>query len=434
MWDNISTKVAIVKGTDPSEMIQNALQLFDNYQGKISGKNVVIKPNLGAWSTILPKIANENVVTNKDVLLATIALVKELGASSVTIAEGAFVDLEMDPIYKDMGLKKDLKDQNVELVDLAKGPFRKVELDDKLSVEISELILDADCLINMPMLKTHGQTIVSIAMKNLKGALSHQSKRTFHRNDLEKMIAHLTSVIKPTFNIVDGIVGLEGFGPVQTGTPIKVGVIIVGDNLVATDAVASSIMGFNPQEIPHIKMANDLGNGPIELSEINFTGESVENVKVPFEPAPTGFAIYEHACGLIRIPEGQIHGHYTNHWCSMCTMNFVGSLWALRDDCGNNYKQKIFVVSDQADLPEQYEGQLILYGNCQARNKSKLKDNEYIFIKGCPPSQLGNYSAFGKALYSKPRFVWGLLKRIFKTLAGSNLSPLEIWKEESPEE
>jgi hypothetical protein len=193
-------------------------------------------------------------------------------------------------------------------------------------------------------------------------------------------------------------------------------------------------MGFNPEEIPHIKMAADIGNGPIALSEIEVVGESIENVKTPFEPSPKGFAIYEHACGLIRIPEGQIHGYYTNHWCSMCTMNFVGALWALRDDCGENFKQKIFVVSDQADLPKKYEGQLILYGNCQARNKSKLNDDEYIFVKGCPPKLLANYSAFGKALYSKPRYVWGLLKRIFKTLVGSGLHPLEQWKEEPPSE
>ncbi len=425
-------KVAIVKGENPSEMLKSAFQLFDRFQDKINGKNVVIKPNLGAWSTALPKNANKLVVTSKEVLMATISLVKELGASSVTIAESAFIDLEMDPIYKDMSLKKDFKDENVKLVDLAKGPFRKVELFDKTSVELSELILDAECLINMPMLKTHGQTIVSVAIKNLKGALSHQSKRTFHRKGLEKMVAHLSSVVKPTINIVDGLVGLEGFGPVQTGTPIKVGVLIVSDNLVATDAVATSIMGFNPQEIPHVKMASDLGNGPIELSQIDLVGESIESVKAPFEPSPSGFAIYEHACRLIDIPAGQILGYYTNHWCSMCTMNFVGSLWALRDDCGINYKQKLFIVSDQAELPDHYEGQLVLYGNCQARNKAKLQDDEYIFIKGCPPSQLSVYSAFGKLLYSRPRFIWGLMKRIFKTLAGSKLSSLEQWKEESP--
>ncbi len=428
----MNSKVAISKGTMPRDMLKDAFSLFNNFKEKVAGKNVVIKPNLGAWSVFIPKHANEWVATSKDVIRATISLVQELGAASVTIAESPFIEVDMSKIYKDMGLKKEFKNQNVSLVDLSKGPFQKVELYDGVSVEISKLILDADCLINMPMLKTHGQTIVSIAMKNLKGTLSNQSKRLFHRKDLEKAIAHLSKIIKPTINIVDGLIGLQGFGPVQTGSPIKVGVIIVGDNIVATDAVATTIMGFNPHEVPHLKMANELGIGPIDLSEIELIGESIDVVTVPFEPSPTGLAIYQHASSLLKIPKDWISGNYTNHWCSMCTMDFVGSLWALKDDNGTNYKQKLFVVSDQAEIPTTYEGVLVLYGNCQAKNKSKVENKDSIFVKGCPPSQMSVYTTFGKLLYPRKRYVWGLFKRIFKTLRGSKLSGLEHWKEEVP--
>lgn len=425
-------KVAIIKGENPSQMLASAFQHFSNFKEKIQDKKVVIKPNFGAWSTLLPKFANEWVITNKELLLATISLVQQLGASSVTVAESAFIDLDMAPIYQDMGLRKQLKDSNVELVDLAKGPFQKVELFEKTVIEIPNTILEADCFINMPKLKTHGQTTVTLGIKNLKGTLSHQSKRIFHRRGLEQALAHLLKHIKPTINIIDGIVGLEGFGPVQTGEPIKVGIIIVGDNVVATDAVAASVMGFDPSEIPHIKYASQLGNGPIQLSEIELVGERIEDVKVPFKPCPTGFAIYEHASSLIGIPADMIRGQYTDHWCSMCTMNFVGSLWALKDDCGTKYKQKLFVVSDQSAIPDDYEGKLILYGNCQAHNRSKAANDDYIFLKGCPPSQMSVYTTLGKLLYSRPTLTWGLLKRIFKTLGRSKLSDLEQWTEMKP--
>ncbi|HUX98356.1 MAG TPA: hypothetical protein VMV49_02265, partial [Candidatus Deferrimicrobium sp.] len=149
----------------------------------------------------------------------------------------------------------------------------------------------------------------------------------------------------------------------------------------------------------------------------------------PFKPCPTGLAVYQHGLSLLNLPEDIVAGNYTDHWCSMCMMNFVGSIWALKDDNGSNYKQKIFVVSDQAEIPDEYEGQLILYGNCQAKNRSKVQNNNYIYIKGCPPSQMDVYTTFGKLLYSRKTYTWGLFKRIFKTLGGNKLSWLSHWKE-----
>jgi uncharacterized protein (DUF362 family) len=424
----MDAKVAIVKGTNPSTMLKDAFQFFDNFQDKIEGKKVVIKPNFGAWSTILPRHTNEWVVTSKEVLMATISLLQELGASSITIAESAFIDTDMKKIYKDMGLQKELKDEDIELVDLADGPFQKIELFENVSVEIADIILNAECLINMPMLKTHGLTTVSLGMKNLKGTLSDKSKRTFHRTGLHKTLAHLSSIIKPTINIVDGIIGLEGIGPVQTGKPIEVGVLVVGDNLIATDAVAASIMGLNPEEIPHIKAASDLGNGPINLSSIQVVGDSLESVKTPFEPAPSSIPGTKTVISWWDLPEDQIFLKYTDHWCSMCFMNLMGTIWALRDDAGTQMKNKLCVIADQGDIPPEYEGQLVLFGNCQARNKAKMQNGDFIFIKGCPPSQMSVYTALGKALYSRKRFIWGMLKRLFK---GKKLSWLPQWKEAS---
>jgi len=422
-------KVAISKGTTPYETLKDAFSFFDNFKEKISGKNVVIKPNFGAWNTVLPKQANELVVTSKNLLMATISLLQELGASSITIAESAFIGNDMDKIYKDMGLTKELKQKNVQLFNISKGTFQKVELLDGISVEISDIILKAECLINMPMLKTHGLTVVSLGLKNLKGALSDKSKRLFHREGLQQAIAHLSSIIKPAINIVDGLIGLEGFGPVQTGSPINVGVIIVGDNLVATDAVAASVMGFNPAEIPHLQLASELGNEPIDLDSVEVVGESIDSVKKQFEPCPVGAAVFKRGLSLIGFPTDAVSGNYSDHWCSMCMMNFMGTIWALKDDSGTKPKQKLFIVADQADLPAEYEGQLVLFGNCQARNRNKIENNNYTFIEGCPPSQMKVYTTLGKLLFPRGRFMWGMMKRLFK---GNKLSWLPQWKENLP--
>ncbi|MHA1279870.1 MAG: DUF362 domain-containing protein [Candidatus Helarchaeota archaeon] len=423
----MTIQVAIVKGTKPLAMLQSAFGFFNNFKEEIEGKNVVIKPNLGAWSTILPRHTNEWVVTSKEVIKAAVSVIQEIGASSITIAESAFIDTDVEKIYKDMGLKKELKDWNIEFVDLADGPFQKLDLFDNVSIEIAELILNAECLINMPMLKTHGLSTVSLGMKNLKGTLSHKSKRIFHRKGLSKTIANLSSIIKPTINIVDGLIGLEGLGPMQTGKPIPVGVIIVGNNLVATDAVAASIMGFNPAEVEHIKLAHELGNGPINPSAIELVGESIKSTRVPFEPAPTRKEAIKFFTNAIDLQEDQIQVLYSSHWCSMCFMNCVGSIWALSNDAGADIKIKPLIITDQMDVPLEHDRDLILFGNCQAKNKAKLQDNSYIFIKGCPPKQMSVYTTFGKAFYSRRRFVWALLKRLFK---GKKLSWFPHWKEE----
>ncbi|MFX0136841.1 MAG: hypothetical protein ACFFDN_24605, partial [Candidatus Hodarchaeota archaeon] len=88
-------------------------------------------------------------------------------------------------------------------------------------------------------------------------------------------------------------------------------------------------------------------------------------------------------------------------------------VWALRDDAGKKYKQKIFLLSGKAELPETYEGQLVLWGNCQRKNL-KNREKEAVFVKGCPPSLLKGYMSLGKAMYSKRSFYWGLIKRLFK--------------------
>ena len=129
---------------------------------------------------------------------------------------------------------------------------------------------------------------------------------------------------------------------------------------------------------------------------------------------------------MLELPEDLIGGRH-GHLCSTCMLNYLGPVWALRDDAGKEFKQKIHLISGQADVPESYEGQLLLWGNCQRKNYKNNGDNA-IFVKGCPPSLMTGYMTLGKALYSKKKFLVGLIKRLFKGM--SKIGKLEHWPED----
>lgn len=386
-----------------------------NEPDSLENKDIVLKPNFACWDARLPREVNEWVVTKPQFVADTINFLKNFKPRSISVAESAFFGNNIKKIFKDIKLKKIINDPAVKIIPLEDYPYEFVKFFDR-KIGISKYILNAEVLINMPMLKTHGETTVSLGMKNLKGTLHADSKKTFHRFGLEKSIAELSKILlnynKPTLTLVDGSIGLEGIGPIQSGKPKEVGCIVLGKNTVSVDAVCSEIMGIGPQNVEHIRLGEENGAGIADLSKVNVIGAKIEDVKVNFEIPPPDDEIFSAAMDLLGIPSDQITGH-PGDVCSSCMLNYLGPVWALRDDAGKKYKQKLFLLSGKAELPEKYEGQLVLWGNCQRKNL-KEGGKDAIFVKGCPPSLLKGYMSLGKAMYTKRSFYWGLIKRLFK--------------------
>ncbi|NHI92408.1 MAG: DUF362 domain-containing protein [Candidatus Lokiarchaeota archaeon] len=423
-----SDDVILIKGNNASEMFKQAFNHID-IKSLVEGKQVVLKPNLACWDPRLPKKVNEWVVTKPAFIADFIRFLKTFKPKSISVAESSFIGENMDKKYKNMKLKEIINDPDIQIINLDKLPHKKMAFFDR-KIEISEYILDAEVLINMPMLKTHPETAVSIGMKNLKGILSGDSKKIFHRYGLFKSIAQLSKILldqgKPTLTLVEGLLGLEGMGPLPTGKPKEVGCIILGKNTVSVEAVAIAIMGFTPEEAQHVKYGEEYGAGIGDLSKINIIGNKIEEVKVDFEKPPNEETLFLEALKLLELPEDLIDGKH-GYLCSTCLLNYLGPIWALRDDAGKEFKQKIYLLSGQAGLPESYEGQLILWGNCQRKNYNRNEDNA-IFVKGCPPSLMTGYMTLGKTLYTRKKFLIGLIKRIFKGM--SKIGRLEHWPQD----
>ena len=149
-------------------------------------------------------------------------------------------------------------------------------------------VRNADLIISVPKLKTHHWTGVSLSMKNLFGTIPGARygwpKNFLHFNGIPLSILGVYQSIPKTISIVDGIVGMEGDGPLF-GSPVSHGVLIMGQDPVAVDSICADIMGFNSGEIDYLFLANWAGVGQGE--NIITRGISTEDVTIPYEKPPT---------------------------------------------------------------------------------------------------------------------------------------------------
>jgi uncharacterized protein (DUF362 family)/Pyruvate/2-oxoacid:ferredoxin oxidoreductase delta subunit len=174
----------------------------------------------------------------------------------------------------------------VRLVNLKEAGFRKVALEGSRlkSVYISPLCLDADFVINLAKLKTHSLTVFTGAVKNMFGVIPHglriKGHRQFGQSDqFSEMLVDIFSRVRPHLTIMDGVVAMEGEGP-AAGRCRTTGVVIVGRDGVAVDAVSSAIIGFNPLNIFTTSDADKRGLGQGRLSQIEILGEPLDSVRV----------------------------------------------------------------------------------------------------------------------------------------------------------
>ena len=137
------------------------------------------------------------------------------------------------------------------------------------TAKVHELILDSDVFINVPVLKSHSGTAISVSMKNHMGIV--WDRRFWHKNDLNQCIADFAAFRKPDLNVVDGYRVLSKRGPrgvtVEDVTLTKS--LILSRDIVAADAAAARVFGIDPSTVPHIRLANEAGVGNMDLTKLN---------------------------------------------------------------------------------------------------------------------------------------------------------------------
>jgi len=152
------------------------------------------------------------------------------------------------------------------------------------TINVSKAVLDADVIINLPKLKTHMMVLYTGAVKNMFGAVPGFNKSRLHftapnPDDFASILVDIYSQTKPSLNIMDAVMAMEGNGP-SGGKPRKTDLIIASADGVALDCVASSIIGYDPLEIPTTKLAMDLGLGEGNIDKIDILGIALKDAKV----------------------------------------------------------------------------------------------------------------------------------------------------------
>jgi uncharacterized protein (DUF362 family) len=248
-----------------TDVVRRGLGLFEV---PVRGRRVVLKPNLVEYDP-------GGVINTHPVLIAaTIEALRELDAAEVVVAEGPGHRRDNDYLLSASGLADVLRDAGARYVDLNVDAARPVTLRSHYTaldrLYLPRTVLDADLFISMPKMKTHHWAGVTLSMKNLFGivpsAIYGWPKNVLHWQGIDNSILDINAALTmPRFNIVDGIVGMEGNGPIQ-GTARPTGVVVFGADPVAVDATAGHLMGIDPGRVPYLSQAGQfLGNAELEL-------------------------------------------------------------------------------------------------------------------------------------------------------------------------
>ncbi len=248
----------------------------------VKGKVVLLKPNLVGLDPL--GIMN----THPAVIAATRESFLRLGASQVLIGDGPAMDRDTEAIIESVRLREfvgplartfvDLNIDDVERVPLATRASRLKEL------YFPKTVLGADFFVSMPKLKTHHWAGVTLSLKNMFGVVPGSCygwpKNVLHWAGIDNAILDINAAIRPDFAIVDGIVGMEGNGPIQ-GTPKACGALIFGDDPVAVDATCCRVMGLVPERIRYLAAAGTM-LGHVNIDKIQQVGENVAAVQSNF--------------------------------------------------------------------------------------------------------------------------------------------------------
>jgi len=279
-----NSRVAILAATRYDQALKDTIVRGIKLCGlDVKGKRILLKPNLVEFD---PKgVIN----THPAVIEAAVDSFRGLGAAQVIVAEGPGHRRDNEYLLSASGLYDVIKEHRVRYVDLNTDDVRATPLRSRFTdlkqLYLPESLYNADLLVSMPKLKTHHWVGVTLSLKNMfgvvPGVVYGWPKNILHWQGINNSILDINSSLPlPQFAIVDGIIGMEGNGPLQ-GQAKSSGVLIFGDDLVAVDATAARLMTLEPQKIDYLAAAGEfLGN--LDQEKIQQVGERLDKLQQDF--------------------------------------------------------------------------------------------------------------------------------------------------------
>jgi len=264
--------VVLRAGEDVKETVQMSINMLGGLTIK---KNdlVVVKPNV-----CHPKNIENMIITDPRVLETVLNLVKRKTKNILVVESDSF----SGPAEKRMintGTMDIVKRCDVDFLNLSKDDVEEHEVAG-FALQLPKTVLKADYLVNLSKIKTHDFMYISVSLKNMFGILANKKKSKLHKG-LTEVLVYLNRLLRQDLIVVDGIVGMEGIGPIS-GSPVQLGLIVSGLNPVTVDAVCCHIMEINPYVVEPLWKTYKAGVGEINIKNIEVIGETIDNVKTKF--------------------------------------------------------------------------------------------------------------------------------------------------------
>ncbi len=387
--------VAVVRYEEPGESVRRAVELAGGLDHLPSGAKVFVKPNIIFWTrkTVFPKYG---VITTSRVIEDAVLLLKERGIDDITIGEGLVTWNAKDratpaDAFEKLGFNTLNKRYGVRVLDLHQRPFEKEDLGDDVTLSFNEDYLASDFLVNIPVVKCHAQTVVSLGIKNLKGLIDIPSRKKCHSEDPERdlhfMVAKLANRLPPSLTILDGIYTLER-GPLFDGKARRTDALVASSDMLAADIAGSLILGYAPLEVPHlVHAARDRGRSP-DPSEVEWKGEGVEAFALRHEHT---FPYTED--GSLPLPmqkmgiQGLSYRKYDLSLCTYCSPINGVALWSIAKAWKGEPWDDVEVLTGKTMEPAPGKKKTVLLGKCMYQaHKDNPHIQEMIAVKGCPPT------------------------------------------------
>ncbi|RPJ03824.1 MAG: DUF362 domain-containing protein [Deltaproteobacteria bacterium] len=381
----IKSRVAIVKiDSRPSreeidERVQRLFSLLGGIDNLVPShvRRVLVKPNVTFAE------APETGITTHPWLAGLIAKAfKDLGLE-VFIGEagGTGTGNTTQRQFEVNGLLAVARELEIPLRDFKEKAEETVEIEVPEGVVvknyfIAKAVMEADFRVSVPVVKTHCEATLTCSLKNMKGTLpSDELKARLHSLNLNSHLVDLSTILKPHLSIVDGIVGLMGYGPGRPGIPMNLGLLVGGTEALSVDATCARIFGYEPYEIEHLRLAEERGLGSTQTADIEVSGEKLEDV------------IYRN---LVRPPKAVEEISPWPHikvisegGCTSCISGVAYALhaWAPREKLERGNPVTI-VMGQNVALNKDYGPNIIAIGKCTQLLEERW---DVTRVPGCPP-------------------------------------------------
>nr|MDO8099350.1 DUF362 domain-containing protein [Candidatus Njordarchaeota archaeon] len=368
--------VSVVKGHDPETVVPRSIDFLGGVDEIIdSGDIVLIKPNI--MEPMPPETA---AVVDPKIVKELIKLVKSVNPKRIIVGENPAYNFKARDAFRVSGIGEVVRKSGAEISYFDEEPYVEVDVPNGRildSIELPKTVMESDVVINVAKMKTHGLVGATLAIKNLHGLLQWKDKWFLaHKTDIFYKLPDIIKAIKEKLklSIIDGIVAMEGQGPALGDIIDDMDVLVASKDIVAADAVASAIMGFQPLELPMTQVAANQGLGIADLFDIEVKGETIESVQRHFKRPITSY-----------VPDTPNVLMYIGGVCLSCLTRYNFFMPEIDED-----KTYAVIMGFNPIIPREIKANEVhIIGDCAIRTTSDLMDKfgsaKIVTTEGCPP-------------------------------------------------